>query len=86
MIDKVNLMVTDNMNRSAYQQTYPHIEIIMKIGKHPVSSIDISYKITDDPQTVVNNSMFHYCHMPDIAKTLIDIKKKEVQKEQYHEV
>ena len=86
MIDKVNLMVTDNMNRSAYQQTYPHIEIIMKIGKHPVSSIDISYKITDDPQTVVNNSMFHYCHMSNIAKTLIDIKKKEVQMEQYHEV
>ena len=86
MIDKVNLMVTDNMNRSAYQQTYPHIEIIMKIGKHPVSSIDISYKITDDPQAAVNYSMFHYCHMPDIAKTLIDIKKKEVQKEQYHEV
>ena len=58
----------------------------MKIGKHPVSSIDISYKITDDPQAVVNNSVFHYCHMPDIAKTLIDIKKKEVQHKQYYEI
>ena len=49
MIDKLNLMVTDNMNRSAYQKTYSHIEVVMKIGKHPVSSVYIGYQVAYNP-------------------------------------
>ena len=58
----------------------------MKIRKHPVPSIYISYKKSNNPENIVNNGMLHYRHMPDTSKTLIDIKKKEVQHKQNYKI